>query len=262
MTARYGDRSRVTTPVGSWGKAGGIELAEISATFSPSPAATVIPLIVGGVEHVRAQITANTSVTFSDAPATATVEYATVAGGGGGAGGRTGAGGGGVIYRKVTISSIASASPIVIGGGGAPGSNGANSSFLTDTVGGGTPGASGNGFPGGTHSQGTTIPVFVQAGGGGGGAAGRGGHGALRIPNATFGGNGGAGMRLYFTNDPVGTPLVVGGGGAGFPGGVAGEGGGGAQSTNGGINTGGGGGALNSTGGSGVAHFFWQRFQA
>lgn len=175
MVARYGDRTRVTQQVSSWGKDGAAGASGVGAL---------------NVE------------TFT-APGTWTwpgkVEYATVTivGGGGGSGGKLGpaptvanaAGGGGVRIETVPVTGPV---PVVVGAGGTEGS----STPPAATLHGGTGGSTSFGsftVGGGAGSRGNPAPaVSVDAPADGGGAAepnGRGG--AYGYP--AFNGAGGAG---------------------------------------------------------------------
>lgn len=209
MTARYGDRSRVTTPVGSWGRAGGVGLAEITFTASPAPAASSTPVTIAGVEYIVIDVTGNTDLTFGGTPATAIADLFIVAGGGGGGAFHAGGGGGGgVITQTVPLST--GPYPIVVGGGGAGGSfpgpsprnggNGSNSTgFSFTALGGGGGGQGGQaGLPGGSGGGAGQSNVSKA---GGSGTFKQGNNGSRNIPAGPIpnigcgGGGAGAGFE-------------------------------------------------------------------
>jgi hypothetical protein len=193
-----------------------------------------------------------------------TITYLAIGGGGGGGGFLNGGGGGGGQMTTSTTPAIPGTTvlTITIGGGGAAGTVG-TSTIITGIgqgVGGGaggtkTGGTSGNGYPGGTETEGG-----FSNGGGGGGAGAAGSNGYFFPPGANeggYGGTGGAGAETLITG--VSQFLAGGGGGAGQNYGGAGQNGGGTGDgpghttpTPGSANTGGGGGGGSQSGGSGV----------
>ena len=245
MSARYGSRTRTGEAVSNFGQrggAGGGGGVEVTASFSPAPAASVAPLTIDGVEYQVATITASTTVTFG-APATAVGQVLVVGGGGPGSqvlgfagypGPHTsgGGGGGGVIETAVALGT--GPYPIVVGGGG---SN--SSAFSLTAIAGGAGGyygpggyVNGTGFPGGSGGgagrynvnrsggTGTSSPIIQGFSGGssnssGSGAGGGAGElGGAPLVTAPIGGNryqGGNGRLSSIT----GTQAYYGGGGNG-----------------------------------------------
>jgi len=278
MTARYGDRTRSNSPVGSWGKDAGAALSEITFTASPSPAVSSSPVTIAGIEYIFVEVTANTDLAFAGTPATAKADVVIVGGGGGGATSvfpQDGGGGGAGAARQTEVVLGAGPYPIAIGAGGSFGTSGTNGTPTTAfslTMPGGGGGGSAAGLPGGSgggSGTGPPGPPFVRAGGtstadgnqggwsntqtngcgGGGGAGGWGLPGSRPNPVS---GRGGDGLVTYL---PGSRTVYAGGGGGGgrVSPSSGGEGGGGrgarfsqfspiVPSTEGGINTGGGGG--------------------
>lgn len=217
-----------------------------------------------------------TSQDVSLVPQNVNATYLVVAGGGGGGSeaviGAGGGGAGGMLESTSYSLNRSTNYTITVGSGGAINTNGSNSVFDTITTTGGgrggyrtgneqggnggsgggtasitgeTPGTgiTGQGFGGGTGSQGGNFPSTYQAGGGGGASE------AGNTNGQSYGGDG-------RSSSITGTATVYAGGGGGAAGSSygtrpGGAGGGGNEGSTGTQQTGGGGGA-NASGGSGV----------
>ncbi len=259
------------------------------ATWAPGVVAT------GGVMTTDGAYTIHTFLSSDDFVVTTggDIDFMIVAGGGGGCSGG-GGGGGMIVLAAQTIGT--GTFPVVIGNGGAgaaagpaPATNGANSSFNSNTaVGGGAGGgnggadhvadgtAGGSGGGGGASNPGISLggagtagqghaggtigsfhsPPYSAAGGGGASAVGQ------DSQSDSQAGNGGDGLSNSYSGTP--TDYAGGGGGGTFlgtgtfgTGGAGGGGDGGTSPTAGVANTGGGGGGGTTSvpgaaGGSGI----------
>lgn len=273
MTARYGDRSRVTSPVGSWGKAGGEALGEVTITSSPAPATTIQTLTDSGNQFIVVKVNATSTLSVV-APILATGEMTMFGGGGGGGAavpgpgeGGGGGGGGRLIFGIIPLSS--GSYPVVIGGGGGAQSSGANTTAVSLTAGGGN--AGGNGQPdetvigGGGGSSGIspsplTLAAVTRPGGSGGFLTGGGGasfaqNGGNAQPPAGSSsrnaGPGGVGIQ-FLTHSPIDIRYGAGGKGQGNS----------VFSGTPGPNTASGGNGNNGLGSSGVVLLVVRKFQA
>ena len=225
MSARYGSRTRSGEGVSNFGQRGGAGggTVEVTASFSPAPAASSSPVTIDGIEYIVWEVTANTTMTVS-APTTATAEVVVVAGGGGGGNfpapapynpvGGGGGAGGAFISRKVLSSGPY---PIVIGGGGAASTNGTDTTGFGETATGGGYGGNSNtpGNPGGSGggsggiSGNAPAPVGYVFREGGTGTSGQGYNGGLsaaspvmnRVGGGAGGGAGGLGTHLIYIDN-------------------------------------------------------------
>jgi hypothetical protein len=160
---------------------------------------------------------------FTISSGSTSAEYLIIAGGGGGVDntaidtGGGGGGAGGLIYSTATLT--AAAYTVTVGAGGSPGSNGANSSFNSETaIGGGRGSAYSSQLPGdgGSGGGGTYISGGVATAGSGtvgqGNDGGEGGWGEV-APSQLYAGGGGGGAGAVGQNSGVDTPADYGGNG-------------------------------------------------
>lgn len=203
MTARYGDRSRVTSPVGSWGRDAVPSVKEVIVTANPAPALTVTPVIFRGVEYMSALVGA-TCVLTVDGPNEFETQFFLAAGGGGGnrspigppGSSRGGAGGAGGLNFGIETLAPGNYPVTIGGGGGAFGGDGSDSSWngLTMTGGGGG-GSSSFGSPGGSGGGAGRPPPFVANRPGGAGIPGQGFPGGNALSGLVVNSGGGGGSQ-------------------------------------------------------------------
>lgn len=203
MTARYGDRSRVTSPVGSWGRDAVPSVKEVIVTASPAPALTVTPVIFNGVEYMSALVGA-TCVLTVDGPNEFETQYFLAAGGGGGnrspigppGSSRGGAGGAGGLNFGIETLAPGNYPVTIGGGGGAFGGDGGPSSWNSlSATGGGGGGSSTAGRPGGSGGGGGRPPVGNPFRAGGAGIPGQGFPGGQALGTAVVNSGGGGGSQ-------------------------------------------------------------------